>query len=246
MSRHIVYFTGCFADYYGPEIGRSFVEVMERNGLRAIVPETKCCGMPQMANSNLEGARKNFEANVRALAEAAAPGHDVLTTCPSCNLMLRREGLPFFDGPEARFVSERVYDACEYLSRLHRSGRLNTDFGPLDVRVFYHNPCHLKVQEIRDAVDLLGLIPGLELAGANTACCGMGGSYGMKKQNYDRSVAIAGKVWAEVRASRADVVVTDCGGCGLQVQAGTGAVVRHPLALLNEAYKAFRSVEAAG
>jgi glycerol-3-phosphate dehydrogenase subunit C len=246
VTDHVVYFTGCFADYYGPETGKSFVEVMEKNGFGVVLPETKCCGMPQMANSNFEGARKNFEANVRALAEAAAPGHDILTTCPSCNMMVRREGLSFFESEEARFVSERVYDACEYLWRLHPSGRLNTGFGRLNLRVFYHNPCHLKVQEIRAAAALLGLVPGVELAATNTNCCGMGGSYGMKRQNYERSVAIAGKVWEEVKASRAEVVATDCGGCGLQIQAGTGAEIRHPLAILNAAYKAFGTREAHG
>lgn len=239
MADRIIYFTGCFAEYYGPEIGRSFVGVLEKNGFEVVVPATKCCGMPQMANSNLEGARKNFGGNVRALAAAAAPGDVILTTCPSCNMMLRREALPFFDSTEARFVSERVYDACEYLLTLHGSGRLNTDFGRVDVRVFYHNPCHLKVQDIQDAVALMGLIPGLELAGVNTACCGMGGSYGMKKQNYERSASIARKVWDEVRAAAPDVVVTDCGGCGLQVQAGTGAKIVHPLTLLERSYRAF-------
>ena len=56
------------------------------------------------------------------------------------------------------------------------------------------------------------LIPGLRVVGINTNCCGMGGSYGMKAKNYDRSVEIAQKVWDEVKASQADIVVTECGG----------------------------------
>ncbi len=129
MTNRVVYFTGCFADYYGPDIGKSFVEVMEKNGFEVIVPDTKCCGMPQMANSNLSGARKNFDFNVKTLAKAAKPGYDILTTCPSCNMMLRREGLPFFDSEEARFVAKNVYDASEYLLRLHNQGKMNTNFG---------------------------------------------------------------------------------------------------------------------
>ncbi len=81
---------------------------MEKNGFEVIVPDTKCCGMPQMANSNLSGARKNFDFNVKTLAKAARPGYDILTTCPeSCNMMLRREGLPFFDSKEARFCGKK-------------------------------------------------------------------------------------------------------------------------------------------
>ncbi|OPY84526.1 MAG: Anaerobic glycerol-3-phosphate dehydrogenase subunit C [Syntrophorhabdus sp. PtaU1.Bin153] len=245
MTKKIVYYTGCFADYYGPDIGKSFVEVMEKNGFEVIVPDTKCCGMPQMANSNLQGARRNFEFNTRVLAKAAAPGYDILSTCPSCNMMLRREGLPFFDSEGARFVASRVYDACEYLLRLHGEGKLNTDFGSMPIRVFYHNPCHLRVQNLTPAVDLMKLIPDLEVVKVNLNCCGMGGSYGMKRQNYDRSKEIAQKIWDEVKAANVDVVATDCGGCGLQVQAGTGAKIMHPLTVLNQAYKAFKAREAA-
>jgi glycerol-3-phosphate dehydrogenase subunit C len=240
VTNRIVYFTGCFADYYDPDIGKSFIEVMEKNGFEVIVPDTKCCGMPQMANSNLRGAKKNFDFNVKALTKAAAPGYDILTTCPSCNMMLRKEGLPFFDSEEAQFVANRVYDACEFLLRLHKEGKLNTDFGEVQLRVFYHNPCHLKVQKLTAAVDLMKLIPGLQVVGVNTNCCGMGGSYGMKKQNFDRSQEIGQKVWNEVKAAKVDAVVTDCGGCGLQVQAGTGARIMHPMMVLNQAYKAFK------
>jgi Fe-S oxidoreductase len=52
-------------------------------------------------------------------------------------------------------------------------------------------------------------------------------------------------VWNEVKAANVDVVVTDCGGCGLQVQAGTGAKIMHPLMVLNQSYKAFKAREAA-
>ena len=235
VDRKIIYFAGCFANYYNPGIAASLAAVFERNGIEVIFPATRCCGMPQMANGNIKGAGKNFLLNVSRLAEAAASGYDILTTCPSCNMMLRTEGLPFFDSEEARFVSRRVYDACEYLLNLYRSGGFKGTFGSLPLRIYYHNPCHLKVQNIDAAVTLMQMVPRLQLAGVNTACCGMGGSYGMKSQNYRRSIGIAEKVWADVRQARPDIVVTDCGGCGLQINAGTGVQVMHPVIILNYA-----------
>jgi len=245
VTNKVVYFTGCFADYYGPDIGKSFVEVMEKNGFEVIVPDTKCCGMPQMANSNLGGARKNFDFNVKALTKAAKPGYDILTTCPSCNMMLRREGLPFFDSEEARFVAKNVYDASEYLLRLHDQGKMNTNFGELRMSIYYHNPCHLRVQNLISSVDLMKMIPGVEIVGVNLSCCGMGGSYGMKKQNFDRSQKIASKVWKEVKEANLDIVATECGGCGLQIQSGTGAKIMHPLSVLNQSYKTYKAREVA-
>jgi len=89
------------------------------------------------------------------------------------------------------------------------------------------------------------MVPGIEIVGINLNCCGMAGSYGMKIQNFARSQEIAGKVWNEVKAANVDVVATDCGGCGLQVQAGTGAKIMHPLMILNQSYKAFKAREVA-
>ena len=237
MADKIVYFTGCFANYYSPEMGKALVAVLEKNGIEVIVPDQKCCGMPMMANGNLAGARDNYNYNVKSLKKAAFPDCDIITTCPSCNMMLRKEGLPFFDGEEARFVASHVYDAGEYLWRLHGEGRLNLDFREMPMNIFYHNPCHLKVQNIIDApMGLLNLIPGLTIVKANVNCCGMGGSYGMKRVNFARSVAIAGKIWEEAKASGADLAATECGGCGLQIEAGTGMEVVHPLELLSRAY----------
>lgn len=237
MNNKVVYYHGCFANYYNPDAGKALVSILKRNDIDIIVPEQKCCGMPMMANGNPAGAKKNFDYNARMLAEAAAPGYDIITSCPSCNMMLKKEGLPFFDSADARFISERIYDASEYIYKLYLEGKLNTDFGEIPLRVFYHNPCHLRVQNITDVpVALLKLIPGVEVVKVNTNCCGMGGSYGMKKQNHTRSVEIAQKLWNEIKAANVDAAVTECGGCGLQIVAGTGIRVIHPLVLLNDAY----------
>jgi len=238
VANKIVYFTGCFANYYSPEMGRALVSVLEKNGIEVIVPKQKCCGMPMMANGNLAGARKKFNYIVNSLKEASFPDIDIITTCPSCNMMLRKEGLSFFDSEAARFVANHIYDAGEFLWRMHKDGRLNTKFHKMPLQVFYHSPCHLNVQNIIDApIGLLKLIPGITIVKATINCCGMGGSYGMKKQNFIRSREIAGKVWEEAKASVADIAATECGGCGLQIEAGTGMEVVHPLVLLSRAYQ---------
>jgi glycerol-3-phosphate dehydrogenase subunit C len=103
----------------------------------------------------------------------------------------------------------------------------------------------LKVQNLMDSITILKMIPGIEVVSINTNCCGMGGSYGMKKQNYDRSTEIASKIWTEAKNSGADLAATECGGCGLQIEAGTGMKVTHPIILVNQAYKAFKEQDTA-
>jgi len=204
-----------------------------------LVAEQKCCGMPLMSNGNLKGAKRNFNEIVQSLSRMAASGLDIITTCPSCSLMLKKEGLPFFDSEEARFVSSRVLNAPEYLVRLLRQGKLDTRFRETPLKILYHNPCHLKVQGIREEpVTLLELIPGVGVSKVVDSCCGMGGSYGMKAAHYDMSVKIAGKLWGEIEDAEVDAVATECGTCMLQIEArqGTKTAV-HPIVLIRDAYK---------
>jgi len=239
VSEQIVYFPGCYANYYDPRIGRAFVEVMEANGIEVLVAEPGCCGMPMMSNGNVKGAKESFDQVVQSLMRLAAGGLPIVTTCPSCSLMLKKEGPSFFGSEEARFVSGRVSNATEYLLRLLRAGKLDTRFRRTPLKVLYHNPCHLKVQGVRrEPVELLKSIPGIAVSKAVDNCCGMGGSFGMKAAHYDLSVRIARKLWAAIDEADVDAVATECGTCMLQIEArqDTKEAV-HPVVLLRDAYK---------
>jgi glycerol-3-phosphate dehydrogenase subunit C len=242
VTEKVVYFSGCYANYFDPRIGVAFVEVMEANGIEVLVAEQKCCGLPRMSNGDVGGAKRNFNSIVQPLAQMAAPELDIITTCPSCNFMLKKEGPAFFDSEEARLVSSRTWDAPQYLVRLFRQGRLNTKFREMPLAVLYHNPCHLKVQRIqRESVALLELIPGVGVTKVVDSCCGMGGSYGMKAAHYDLSVKIARKLWQEIEEAEVDKVVTECGTCMLQIEARQKAKKAvHPIVLVNDAYKGGR------
>lgn len=239
MTEKVVYFSGCYANYFDPRIGVALVEVMEKNNIEVLVAEQKCCGLPMMSNGDVRGAKKSFNGVVQSLAQMAAPDLDIITTCPSCNLMLKKEGLTFFDSEEARSVAGRTWDAPQYLVRLFRQGRLDTRFRQTPLKVMYHNPCHLKVQGIRrESAALLELIPGVTVSKVVDSCCGMSGSFGMKAAHYDLSAKIARKLWKEIEETEVDNVATECGTCMLQIEARqkTKKAV-HPIVLVNDAYK---------
>lgn len=64
----------------------------------------------------------------------------------------------------------------------------------------------------------------------------MGGAYGNEQVNYALSQEIASKLYSELKENPTDRIVTDCGGCRLQIEAGTGLKVDHPIILVKEAY----------
>ncbi len=237
-NKKVAYYSGCFANYYSPEVGEAMVKVLRKNGIEVMVPDQICCGLPMMAKGNTKGAYENMEHNTRVFGQAVSDGYALITTCSSCSLFIKRDYPLWMMGSEmAKQVSQNLYHFSEYLLLLHNRGELNTDFHPIPQTVFYHTPCHLTAQEIGDVtVKLLQLIPGITIKHVSTECCGMGGAYGYEKVNYRLAKEIAGKLYSEIKENPADRIVTDCGGCKLQIEAGTGLKVDHPVILIKEAY----------
>jgi Fe-S oxidoreductase len=128
---------------------------------------------------------------------------------------------------------------------LNREGKLDRNLGePPAQKVAYHFPCHLKVQKIGyKSRDLLRLIPGTEVTLVDN-CCGMDGTWGMKKEFYELSIEVAQKATRAVADAREEaaggsfVVSSDCPLASLQLEKTTGQKVRHPVVILRDAYRA--------
>jgi glycerol-3-phosphate dehydrogenase subunit C len=233
----VAYFAGCFANYYQPDVAEAVARVMEKNGIEMVVPAQECCGMPMIANKNMTGFRKNAESNIRSLATLVKAGYELVTSCPSCALMLKCEYPSFFGQNEASFVSRHVHYIDEYMVRLAREGKLASDMIRINQSVLCHIPCHLKVQdEGRSTLELLRTMPGLTVATANATCCGMGGYHGYRKAYSELSMEIGRRLFEDIEKTGADRVVTGCAACGLQIAHGTGIKAIHPVQMLEIAY----------
>jgi len=233
----VAYYTGCFANYYYPQVGEATVEVLHQSGIEVIVPEQVCCALPMMAKGNLKGAYENMEYNTQVLSRLVLDGYALITTCSSCGLFIKQDYPRLLGTEAAKQVAQGLYHITEYLLKLHERGRLNTDFRLMYQTVFYHTPCHLRAQQIgRPTVKLLWLIPGITVKKISEECCGMGGAYGYETVNYELSKEIASKLYSEIKENPTDRIVTDCGGCKLQIKAGTTVKVDHPIILVKEAY----------
>ncbi len=88
-------------------------------------------------------------------------------------------------------------------------------------KVAYHSPCHLCrglgiTEEPRRLIETAGYryVPSKD----EDVCCGFGGSYSIDFPEI--SAAILNKKLDNVAASGADILVTDCPGCVLQLRGG--------------------------
>ena len=240
-GRKIVYFHGCGTEYYEPEEGEKLVAILEHNGFEVVVPKQDCCGLPLQSSGLFDDARKVVLRLARNLAKHV---HDedtiIVGNATSCTLMLKREAreiLDLEDDPDLKLVSERTYDICELLLELHDRGELKTDFQPVEDTIAYHAPCQQQGHWIgKPALELLALIPGLQVTEMNARCCGIAGTYGLKAEKYDIAMAVGADLFEQVRASGAQTVACDSETCRWQIAKATERPAVHPIDLLHRAY----------
>ena len=240
-GRKVVYFHGCGTEYYEPEEGEKVVAILEHNGFEVEVPKQDCCGLPLQSSGLFDDARKVVLRLARNLAKHV---HDedtiIVGNATSCTLMLKREAreiLDLEDDPDLKLVSERTYDICELLLELHDRGELKTDFQAVQDTIAYHAPCQQQGHFIgKPALELLALIPGLQVTEMNARCCGIAGTYGLKAEKYDIAMAVGADLFEQVRASGAATVACDSETCRWQIAKATDRPAVHPIDLLHRAY----------
>jgi glycerol-3-phosphate dehydrogenase subunit C len=238
-SRTVAYFHGCGTNYYEPGVGRMVVGVLEHNGFRVAVPRQDCCGLPLQSNGNFDAARRYVRRLARSLAPYARAGVPIVTNSTSCGLMLKREAREILEveDEEVRIVGEHTYDLCEFLLGLHERGELRTDFQPLPLTAPYHAPCQQQGHGIgKPALDLLALVPDLRVVEVDAECCGIAGTYGLKREKYEISMKVGEEVFRQVAEARPDLAACDSETCRWQIAHATGVPAVHPVELLHRAY----------
>jgi glycerol-3-phosphate dehydrogenase subunit C len=235
----VVYFHGCGTNYYEPRVGEMVVAVLEHNGFRVIVPPQDCCGLPLQSNGNFPAARTYVRRLVASLAPHARAGVPIVSNSTSCGLMLKREAREILgvEDDDAEVVSRSTFDLCEFLLSLHQRGELHTDFTSLPLTVPYHAPCQQRGHGIgKPALDLLALVPDLNVIELDVDCCGIAGTYGLKQEKYDIAMAVGQRLFSDIAATGSDVAACDSETCRWQIAHGAGVSAVHPIELLYRAY----------
>ncbi len=240
VPKKVVFFHGCSTEYYEPRVGRAAIYILEANGFDVIIPPQNCCGLPLLSNGEFAAARRYHENNVRNLALYARQGIPILGTSTSCTLTLKEEAPELLDmyDEDTRLVAESTYDFNEFLLTLLASDTLVTEsLRPIPLRLAYHQPCQYRAHRIGSpALEIMRLIPGLDIIEGHADCCGIAGTYGYKKEKYEISMAVGQPLFDFVLDVGGPLAVCDSETCRWQITHGTGMPSIHPVELLAVAY----------
>ncbi|ANC40559.1 sn-glycerol-3-phosphate dehydrogenase subunit C [Hafnia alvei] len=233
FAEQVAFFHGCFVNYNHPQLGKDLVSVFNAMGIGVqLLKREKCCGVPLIANGFIEQAKKQARVNAESLTDAViGKGIPVVATSSTCAFTIRDE-YPHVLDVDTTQVREHVELATRYLYRLLDGGReLKLKSTPM--KIAYHTPCHMeKMGWTLYTLALLQMIPGVELTVLDSQCCGIAGTYGFKKENYETSQGIGAGLFRQIEESGVDLVVTDCETCKWQIEMSTSKKCEHPISLL--------------
>jgi glycolate oxidase iron-sulfur subunit len=212
------FFMGCAMDFVYPELGLKIIDFLTKKGIEVVVPESQnCCGAAIYFSGDFETGRMLAEENIKAFKDVDY----IVTGCGTCSSTLKdyQKYLPDNEDQQKRYeeFEKKVKDSTEFIIDVMKvpleEFKLKKEFEGKTAT--WHDPCHLvRYQNIKDQPRMiLKALKGLKYVEMPNAdmCCGMGGSFSV--YHYDLTKKIADKKMDGIKATGADIVVTACPGC---------------------------------
>jgi FAD/FMN-containing dehydrogenase/Fe-S oxidoreductase len=234
----VIYFVDVYANYYDHELAESVVAVLHQAQVNVFVPpRQRSSGMAPYIVGDVDHARDLALWNLRVLGNAVRDGYTVVCSEPTAALMLRQEYVKLTDDLDASLVAENTMDLGQYLAGLSARGQLPRPHEPLHARIGYHEPCHLRALDVgTPGLDLIRTIPEVDIEFINRGCSGMGGTYGLGRNQFRTSLRAGRPLLRRLRDDDIEIGATECGACRIQMEQGTTKRTYHPIKLLSLGY----------
>lgn len=233
----VSYFHGCYVNYNNPQLGKDLIKVFNSLGIGVqLLTKEKCCGVALISNGLINQAKKQAKINIKSIRESVLENkRPVIATSSTCTFTIRDE-YPHLLDIENSDIKDQIELATRYIYRLLSQTDKKIKVSDKKIKVAYHTPCHMeKLGWAYYSIELLKLIPNIELKVLDSNCCGIAGTYGFKKENYQTSQDIGAPLFKQIEESDIDYVVTDCETCKWQIEMSTSAKCEHPISILARA-----------
>lgn len=233
----VSYFHGCYVNYNFPQLGKDLVKVLNALGIGVnLLEKEKCCGVAKIANRCIDQATRDATHNLEALRTAVRKGEEVIATSSTCCFTMRDEYAHILHLDNAD-VRDHISLATRYIFNLLDQGKKKIAFRKdYRKRIAYHVPCHMeKLGWTIFSTSLIRMIPGVVFMQLDSHCCGIAGTYGFKKENYEYSQAIGEPLFRQIKESGCDFVACDCETCKWQIEMSADVPVLNPISVLAEA-----------
>lgn len=240
LSGKVALFHGCNGNHYEPELLELTMAVLEHFSLEVLLPPQVCCGLPLQSNGLLNASIRHAQKNLRTLTPFAQAGVPIVGVSTSCTLMLKHNYREILGlrSEEAELLSHSTYDFFEYMHLFHAQPLLKAlqQGQGVRARTLYHPPCQLKAHAMGSpALRYLREIPELMVHVSTSECCGVAGTYGIKREKYEVATAVGRGLFGQAREIHPHFILTDSETCRWWVAQHTNLPTLHPLEVVAEA-----------
>ncbi len=227
------YWISCGYNYMLPEVGEATLEALRQIGASVEILGNACCGLPVYGYGDRDGARSLARRNIELLGDLSR-FDAVVSECGSCSGHLKEYPDLLADDPEFSVRAHRLAAMTRSFSEfvdplLARTADLAPPPAAPDgdpdrpLVVTYHEPCHLGARYqgvVTQPRRILKSLPGVEYRELPEAdsCCGAAGSFNVLHPEV--AGGILARKMERVAAIGADVLVTECPACLLQLGLG--------------------------
>jgi glycolate oxidase iron-sulfur subunit len=220
-ARHkVAYFVGCGTNYALPDCGFSTVKVLRGAGCSVEIMDNICCGLPAWGYGDLDASRTMAKQNIDMMEKLDVEA--IVTDCASCSAFLKDYPTLFEEDPEYREKVEKLLPKLKALSEYLMEIGLPEMDGGVQARVTYHDPCHMSRYQnlVNQPREVIKQIPGVEYQELPEAdwCCGAAGTYNIA--HHGQSMQILERKMGNVEKTKANILVTCCPGCKIQLAYG--------------------------
>jgi glycolate oxidase iron-sulfur subunit len=227
---------GCVQRAYFGDVNADTVAVLAAEGFEVHAPRSpRCCGALGLHAGQEEDSLPLAKATIAAFERF----DHVVVNAAGCGSAIKDYGHLLRDDPQWRERAEAVASRARDVHELLASVEARAPRGRIDLKVAYHDACHLAhAQGVRaQPRELLRSIPGIELVEPAEweICCGSAGIYNLTRP--DAAAELGARKAANLLAAGAGVIAAANPGCTLQIAAHLERMSKpvelvHPMQLL--------------
>ena len=227
----VVLWSDSVNSHYRPEVLISAVNVLKLAGFRVAVARAPfCCGRPLYEHGFLDQAQKQLKAIVDNLYPYLPNNAKIVVLEPSCLSVFKDELKRFFKLEEKSVdLQSRAMTITAFLSEHDISPNTTLNKGIL------HLHCHDKAStETHERQWMQRCFD--ELSEPESGCCGMAGTFGMRKQTRQLGLTLFNRTLKPaVETANKDVIVVANGfSCNEQFADHTTRRVLHPVQVIEQ------------
>lgn len=216
-------FSGCVQDFVYPEQMIAAVDLFRDHDVAMVFPmEQSCCGLPVQMMGDKKVSKEVALQNLKAFVDEEVDY--IVTLCASCASHLKHNYPVLLEdhpklGDQVGLFCDKVIDLSSFVHDVLKV--TPDDFDGDGKKVTFHAPCHLcRGLNVHDAPKNLMRSAGMDYleAAEEEVCCGFGGTYSAKFPEL--SAQLLDNKLNNVEETGADLLLTDCPGCIMQLRGG--------------------------